>query len=167
MRGMLDRDIAAIDALLSEQVDAILHAPRLRKLEGSWRGLAWLVGGLEPGGRVKIRLLTVSWAEICRDLSAPRNSTKATCSAMIYEDEFGMPGGEPFGVLLIDHEVRHRPAPGAPTDDVAAIAGAVVDRRGGVCHRGAAGFAGAARCGRVRRSGDDVGSGVAVASAAA
>ena len=48
MRGMLDRDIAAIDALMSEQVDAILHAPRLRKLEGSWRGLAWLVGGLDP-----------------------------------------------------------------------------------------------------------------------
>src|ERR1700712_4971216 len=64
LRGAIDRDIAAIDALLSEQVDAILHAPRMRKLEGSWRGLAWLVSGLEPGGRVKIRLLTVAWAEI-------------------------------------------------------------------------------------------------------
>ena len=34
-----------------------------------------------------------------------------------------MPGGEPFGLLLIDHEVRHRPTALAPTDDVAAIAG--------------------------------------------
>ena len=68
MRDALDRDIAAIDALLSEQVDAILHAPRLRKLEGSWRGLAWLVGGLEPAGRVKVRMLSIAWWEICRDL---------------------------------------------------------------------------------------------------
>ena len=33
-----------------------------------------------------------------------------------------MPGGEPFGVLLVDHEVRHRRTREAPTDDVAAIA---------------------------------------------
>ncbi len=38
LRDALDRDIAAIDAMLSEQVDAILHHPRLRRLEGTWRG---------------------------------------------------------------------------------------------------------------------------------
>jgi len=121
LRGALDRDIAAIDALLSEQVDAILHAPRMRKLEGSWRGLAWLVGGLEPGGRVKVRLLTISWSEICRDLERAAEFDQSNLFRQIYEGEFGMPGGEPFGLLLIDHEVRHRPSAQAPTDDVAAI----------------------------------------------
>jgi len=123
VRGALDRDIAAIDALLSEQVDAILQAPRMRKLEGSWRGLAWLVGGLEPGGRVKVRLFSVSWAEICRDLERAAEFDQSSLFRHIYEGEFGMPGGEPFGLLLIDHEVRHRPSAQAPTDDVAAIAG--------------------------------------------
>nr|WP_294543257.1 type VI secretion system contractile sheath large subunit [uncultured Rhodopila sp.] len=122
MRCMLDRDIAAIDALMSEQVDAILHAPRMRKLEGSWRGLAWLVGGLEPAGRVRVRVLTVSWAEICRDLERASEFDQSNLFSHIYEHEFGMPGGEPFGVLLVDHEVRHRRTKDAPTDDVAAIA---------------------------------------------
>jgi type VI secretion system ImpC/EvpB family protein len=121
MRGALDRDIAAIDALTSEQVDAILHAPRMQKLEGSWRGLAWLVGGLEPGARVKVRLLTISWPEICRDLERAAEFDQSHLFRQIYEGEFGMPGGEPFGLLLIDHEVRHRPSAEAPTDDVTAI----------------------------------------------
>src|SRR6185312_8424086 len=55
LRAALDRDIATIDRLISTQLDAVLHAPRLRRLEGSWRGLAWLVGGLDPAGRVKAR----------------------------------------------------------------------------------------------------------------
>jgi len=122
VRGALDRDIASIDALLSDQVDAILQAPRMRKLEGSWRGLDWLVGGLEPGARVKVRLLTVSWAEICRDLERASEFDQSNLFRQIYEGEFGMPGGEPFGLLLVDHEVRHRPSTQAPTDDVAAIA---------------------------------------------
>ena len=39
-RAALDRDIAAIDALIGEQLDAVLHTPRLRRFEGRWRGLA-------------------------------------------------------------------------------------------------------------------------------
>lgn len=122
LRGLLDRDIAAIDALLSAQLDAVLHAARLRRLEGSWRGLAWLLGGLDPGGRVKIRLLNVGWPEICRDLARASEIDQSHLFRNVYEDEFGMPGGEPFGLLVIDHEVRHRPTAAAPTDDVAAIA---------------------------------------------
>ena len=57
LRGALDRDIAAIDALLSAQADAILHAPRLRKLEGSWRGLNWLVEPIDPSNRIKVKVL--------------------------------------------------------------------------------------------------------------
>ena len=52
LRAALDRDIAAIDAALSTQLDAILHAPRLQQLEGRWRGLAWLISGIEPGRRI-------------------------------------------------------------------------------------------------------------------
>lgn len=121
LRSALDRDIAAIDALISAQLDAILHTPRLQRLEGSWRGLAWLVGGTEPGSKVKTRLLSVSWAEICRDLERAAEFDASHMFRKIYEDEFGTPGGEPFGLLVIDHEVRHRPAPGAATDDVGAL----------------------------------------------
>jgi type VI secretion system protein ImpD/type VI secretion system protein ImpC len=118
----LDLDIAAIDALISAQLDAILHHTRLRRLEGSWRGLAWLASRVGLGGRVKIRVLNISWAEICRDLERAAEFDQSQLFRSIYEDEFGMAGGEPYGLLVVDHEVRHRPGPGAITDDVSALA---------------------------------------------
>jgi type VI secretion system protein ImpD/type VI secretion system protein ImpC len=122
LRGALDRDIAAIDAAIAAQLDAILHHPRLQRLEGSWRGLAWLVEGIEDSRRIKVRALPVNWTEICRDLDRAPEFDRSTLFRLIYEEEFGMPGGEPYGVLVIDHEMRHRPAAGAPTDDISAIA---------------------------------------------
>lgn len=121
-RTALDCDIAAIDALIGTQLDAILHAIKLRRLEGRWRGLRWLVAGIEPGTKVKTKVLNVSWAELCRDLERASEFDQSHTFRRVYEDEFGTPGGEPFGVLIIDHEVRHRPGPDAPTDDISALA---------------------------------------------
>ena len=121
IRALLDRDIAAIDALISTQLDAILHDARMRRLEGSWRGLAWLLGGVDPSARIKVRLLSAGWNELVRDLERAAEFDQSNLFRRIYEDEFGMPGGEPYGLLLIDHEVRHSPMPGAPADDPTAI----------------------------------------------
>jgi type VI secretion system protein ImpD/type VI secretion system protein ImpC len=118
----LDRDIAAIDAMISAQLDAILHHARLRRLEGAWRGLAWLASRLSLSGRIKLRILSVTWAEICRDLERAAEFDQSQLFRSIYEDEFGIAGGEPYGLLVVDHEVRHRPGPGAITDDVSALA---------------------------------------------
>ncbi|WIM12887.1 MAG: uncharacterized protein OJF58_003850 [Enhydrobacter sp.] len=121
LRAALDRDIANIDAALGEQLDAVLHAPRFLALEGRWRGLAWLISGVEPGRRIKVRLLPVSWTELCRDLERALEFDQSVTFRRIYEDEFGMPGGEPYGLMVIDHAVRHRVSPGGTTDDVGAL----------------------------------------------
>ena len=122
LRAALDRDIADIDAALGDQLDAVLHHPRLRALEGRWRGIAWLISGIEPGRRVKVRLLPVSWSELCRDLERALEFDQSITFRRIYEEEFGMPGGEPYGLMVIDHAVRHRVAAGATTDDVGGLA---------------------------------------------
>lgn len=122
LRAALDRDIADIDAALGDQLDAVLHQPRFRALEGRWRGLAWLISGIEPGRRVKVRLLPVSWGELCRDLERALEFDQSITFRRIYEEEFGMPGGEPYGLMVIDHAIRHRVAPGATTDDVGGLA---------------------------------------------
>src|SRR6478752_7229854 len=36
LRAALDRDIAEIDAAIGDQLDAVLHHPRLLALEGRW-----------------------------------------------------------------------------------------------------------------------------------
>ena len=122
LRDSVDRDIAAIDALISEQLDAILHHARLRRLEGSWRGLAWLADNVELSNRLKIKVLNVAWPEICRDLERAIEFDQSLMFRKIYEEEFGTPGGEPYGLLVVDHEVRHRPGPDSRTDDVTALA---------------------------------------------
>jgi len=122
LRDALDRDIAAIDTMLSEQIDAILHHRRLRKLEGTWRGVAWLADSAELSNRLKLKILNVTWPEICRDLERAIEFDQSQLFRKVYEEEFGMPGGEPYGLLVVDHEVRHRSSVEFRTDDVTALA---------------------------------------------
>jgi type VI secretion system ImpC/EvpB family protein len=122
LRDAIDRDIAVIDAMLSEQVDAILHHARLRKLEGTWRGVAWLADGAELSNRLKLKILNIAWPEICRDLERAIEFDQSLLFRKIYEEEFGTPGGEPYGILVVDHEVRHRSTAEFRTDDVTALA---------------------------------------------
>jgi type VI secretion system protein ImpD/type VI secretion system protein ImpC len=124
LRGLIDRDLARIDTLISAQLDAVLHHPALQRLEGSWRGLAWLVEGFEPQKRLKVAILPASWRELDRDIARANEFDQSNLFRMVYENEFGQAGGEPFGLLLIDHELRHRPErpsprEAAPVDDVA------------------------------------------------
>jgi type VI secretion system protein ImpD/type VI secretion system protein ImpC len=117
----LDRDIAALDAMLSRQLDAVLHASRLTRLEGSWRGLAWLVGQTETGKVLRIRLLPARWAELARDLERAPEFDQSTLFGKLHDEEFGMAGGEPFGLLLADYEMRPEPGEGHPVDDVTVL----------------------------------------------
>ncbi len=39
----------------------------------------------------------------------------------IYSTEFGMPGGQPYGVMIIDHQIRNRPSADHPVDDISVI----------------------------------------------
>ena len=52
----IDRDIAWLDALLSEQTNAILHHPTLQRMEASWCGVRYLVAEAEGQEGIKIRI---------------------------------------------------------------------------------------------------------------
>jgi type VI secretion system protein ImpD len=113
--------IAAIDRMLDAQVNAVLHHPRFQALEASWRGLAYLAEQAEGMDNVKIRMLDVSWRTLVKDLEKAIEFDQSQLFQKVYGEEFGTPGGEPFGVLLGDYQVRHRPGPGHPTHDIAAL----------------------------------------------
>jgi len=117
----LDCAIAEIDALLTAQVNAVIHHPRFQKLEASWRGVRYLVAVADEVENVLVRVLHVSWNELCRDLERAIEFDQSQIFQKIYNDEFGMPGGRPYGVLVGDYEVQHRITPDHRTDDVAAL----------------------------------------------
>ncbi len=119
--GAIDREISSIDDALEAQVNAILHAPALQRLEARWRGLRTLTQAAEQAPQAKVRILPVSWNDIVRDLERATDFDQSELFRKIYSAEFGSPGGEPFGLLIGDYEIRHRPAPGHPTDDVGAL----------------------------------------------
>src|SRR5271165_3052438 len=64
----LEGAIAAIDRKLSEQLNEIIHHPRFVQLEGSWRGLNYLVMNSETGTSLKLRVLNVPKKELIKDL---------------------------------------------------------------------------------------------------
>ena len=117
----LDRDVAEIDAVLSEQVNEILHAEAFQRLEARWRGLSGLAEVADQSSLARVRILTVSWTEIARDLERATDFDRSQMFAKIYTEELGMLGGQPFGLLIGDYEIQHRASADHPTDDIAAL----------------------------------------------
>src|SRR5438445_9529672 len=52
--------VAEIDKKLSSQLNEVMHHEDFQKLEGTWRGLHYLVHQSETGESLKIRVLNVS-----------------------------------------------------------------------------------------------------------
>jgi type VI secretion system ImpC/EvpB family protein len=117
----LSQDIARLDELLNRQVNAILHHPRFQQLEAAWRGLYYLICQVPEGENLEVRMLNLSWQELARDQERALEFDQSQLFRKVYGDEFGMPGGKPFGVLLADYSIHLRPGPGHPTDDVAGL----------------------------------------------
>ncbi len=104
-----DRAIAEIDRKVSEQLNQIMHHERFLKLEGSWRGLQYLVSNSETGTSLKIRMMQLSKKELARDLQKAVEFDQSQLFKKIYENEFGTPGGEPYGTLIGDYEWTAHP----------------------------------------------------------
>ncbi len=109
MTRTFDRAIAAIDRKLSDQLNAIMHHPKFTQLEGSWRGLHFLVQNSETGTGLKIRVLNASKRDLGRDLQRAVEFDQSQLFKKIYENEFGTPGGEPYGALIGDYEWNQSP----------------------------------------------------------
>jgi type VI secretion system protein ImpC len=105
----IDRAIAAIDRKMSAQLNAVIHHEKFTKLEGSWRGLNHLIMNSETGTGLKIRVLNMTKRELNRDLTKAVEFDQSQLFKKIYENEFGTPGGEPYGALIGDYEWNNHP----------------------------------------------------------
>ena len=101
--------IKQIDERMSRQLAQIMHNDQFQKLEGSWRGLHHLVMNSETSKQLKLRMLNISKRELFKDLDKAVEFDQSQIFKKLYEDEFGMPGGEPFGALIGDYEMTNHP----------------------------------------------------------
>ena len=101
--------IAGIDAIVSKQLAVVMHDPKFQKLEGSWRGLHYLCKNSETNDQLKLKLLNCSKRDLAKDLSSASGFDQSNIWNAIYEQEFGMPGGQPYGALVGDYEFENHP----------------------------------------------------------
>src|SRR5205085_820288 len=96
--------VAEIDKKLSDQLNAIMHSPQFQRLEGTWRGLHYLISNSETGERLKIRVLNATKTEISKDLENAVEFDMSQTFKKVYEDEYGILGGHPYGILIGDYD---------------------------------------------------------------
>lgn len=107
--AMINGRIAQIDHLISIQLNEILHHPSFQRLEATWRGLKYLLDQTETSVMLKIRVLNCSKRELLRDLQRAPEFDQSAIFKKVYEEEFGVFGGEPFGALIGDYEFGKHP----------------------------------------------------------
>jgi type VI secretion system protein ImpC len=107
--AMINSRIAQIDHLISIQLNEILHHHDFQKLEGSWRGLKYMMDQSETGEKLKIKILNVNKKEILKDLQRAAEFDQSALFKKVYEEEFGVFGGAPFGALIGDYHFGKHP----------------------------------------------------------
>jgi type VI secretion system protein ImpC len=105
----INATIKAIDEKLSTQLNAIMHHPDFQKLEGTWRGLNYLVMNSETSAMLKIKVLNVPKRDLFNDVDKAVEFDQSQIFKKLYENEFGTPGGEPYGALIGDYEFINHP----------------------------------------------------------
>ncbi len=106
---MISARLAQIDHLISIQLNEVLHNPQFQKLEGTWRGLKYLLDQSETSTQLKIRILNASKKDLLRDLQRAPEFDQSAMFKKVYEEEYGIFGGEPFGALVGDYEFSKHP----------------------------------------------------------
>lgn len=125
--GTLQAFIDDVDGKLTEQINLIVHHPDFQALEGRWRGLHYLVSNIEADQSLKIRVLNLSQKDLGKTLRRYAGTAwdQSPIFKKLYEEEFGMFGGQPYGCLLGDYYFGHGPGHLEVLGGLAQIAAAV------------------------------------------
>lgn len=107
--AFLTKRIAEIDDLIGTQLNEIIHHPDFLALEGSWRGLHYLVKSAETSSTLKLRVLNTSKEDLRMDLERAIEFDQSALFKKVYEEEYGTFGGTPYSCLLGDFQFDRSP----------------------------------------------------------
>ncbi len=124
--GSTSEELAALDRQLPAQLAEVLHHPDFQRLEGTWRGLYYLVSRIETAAGQKGRILDVTTEELAADLGQAAGPVGSALFAKVHTDEYGRREGEPFGLLVGDFAFDHHPSDMDLLRRLAAVAAAAL-----------------------------------------
>jgi type VI secretion system protein ImpC len=119
--------LAAADAAIGERMRAVLHHPDFQRLEAAWRGVHFLVTGLELDATLQLHIVDIGKEELRADLQAAGADLRRSAAyRLLVERQRAAPDTPPWSVLVGDYHF----GPGA--DDVAMLAalGAIAAQAG-------------------------------------
>ncbi len=103
--GEIARNVASRDKIISRQLNHIIHHNDFQNMEASWRGLHFLVMNTETNNKLKLRLLNASYDELYKDLDKAVEFDQSMLFKLVYEEEYGTYGGEPYSALIGDFQL--------------------------------------------------------------
>ena len=105
---IIQKLVAAIDELLAAQLNVIIQHPGFKQLEALWRGVRYMLDAVPASmthSVVRVRLLDLSWEELSDDLGQSASIERSLLYRLVGKQELNTLGGEPFGLMLVDHPV--------------------------------------------------------------
>ncbi len=114
----INRLLVLLDSKLSRQLSEIIQDDEFQQLEARWKALQSLISLPINYNRVKIKMLDVSWQEVSQDLNMSSTLRNSELYNLIGNGELNTLGGQPFGLLMHDHEVSMNIAYDAEYDDL-------------------------------------------------
>ncbi|RYH09344.1 type VI secretion system contractile sheath large subunit [Tropicimonas sp. IMCC6043] len=123
----LESIIAEIDKKLTDQINKIIHHEEYQKLESAWRGLYHLVNNTETDEMLKIRVMCISKKELHKTLRKYKGTAwdQSPIFKKLYEEEYGVFGGEPYGCLVGDYHFNHSPPDVEMLGEISKISAAI------------------------------------------
>lgn len=107
--AFINQRIQQLDDLIAVQLNAFIHDADFQKLEGTWRGLNYLVMNTETSTRLKLRVMNITKKELLDDLEKAIEFDQSQMFKKIYEEEYGTFGGHPYSCLVGDYYFTRHP----------------------------------------------------------
>lgn len=101
---LIELQIKALDKAIGDQLNTVLHHEKFQTIEGTWRGLNYLIAKAETSTSLKIRVLHATKKELLQDIENASDFDQSRLFKMLYEEEYGTYGGEPYGTLVTGYE---------------------------------------------------------------
>jgi type VI secretion system protein ImpC len=121
-KAAVDAMIAELDAKMSAQINAILHAPQFQHLESAWRGLKYLVDKVNFRENIRVEVLNCSKQDLLDDFEDSPEIPKSGLYRTVYSAEYGTFGGKPFGLMVANYDFGPGPQDTQLLQSVASVA---------------------------------------------